>query len=103
MGPHIIESFMAADTIRVRAVARGRVQMVGYRAFVLTHAERHGLRGTVRNEPDGSVEAVLEGPQEAVDQVLAELRRGPSHARVDALDVCRLAPTGELPPMTVTA
>ena len=77
--------------------------MVGYRAFVLRHAGQAKLRGTVRNLHDGSVEAVLEGPRDALDGVLEQLRRGPLHARVDALEVQPLDTTGELPPMMVTA
>lgn len=94
---------MEADAIRVRAVARGRVQMVGYRAFVLRRAGDAGLRGTVRNQADGTVECVLDGPSDAVHRVLDELRSGPSHARVDRLDVEPLQRGGELPPIMVTA
>lgn len=94
---------MTSESARVRAVARGRVQMVGYRAFVLRHAGEAGLRGTVRNQPDGTVEVLLEGPRDLVDGVLARLREGPRSARVDRLDVEQLTPEGELPPITVTA
>ena len=46
---------MGAEVVRLRAVVHGRVQMVGFRAFVIRHAGDAGLSGTVRNEPDGSV------------------------------------------------
>ncbi len=62
-----------------------------------------GLHGTVRNAPDGTLECVLEGPRDDVQRVIAQLRRGPSHARVDAVDVEELDPTGALPPISVTA
>jgi acylphosphatase len=65
---------------------RGRVQGVGYRAFVEYTALTHGLEGWVRNRRDGSVEAMLAGPSAKVAQVLEACRRGPPGARVDALD-----------------
>jgi acylphosphatase len=72
-------------TIR-RWVARGRVQGVGFRWFVWREAERLGLGGFARNLPDGTVEVVSQGPDEALDRLEQALRRGPSGARVDALD-----------------
>jgi len=92
---------MGSAVIRVRAVVHGRVQMVGFRAFVIRHAGDAGLSGTVRNEPDGTVEAVLEGPAPAVERMLDLLREGPAHARVELVDVEYSAPTGELPAMMV--
>jgi acylphosphatase len=95
---------MPDDVVRVRATARGRVQMVGYRAFVQQHARDLGIRGEVANRPDGSVEVLMEGPREAVDRMVELLRRGPSHARVEHLDVCEEpARDGALPPMRVTS
>jgi len=67
-------------------VVRGRVQGVGYRAFVEVEALRHGLEGWVRNRRDGSVEAVFSGPPELVEAMLDACRRGPFHARVETLD-----------------
>ena len=61
----------------------GRVQGVGYRAWVEHRARAHALEGWVRNRRDGSVEALLAGPAEAVADVIARCRRGPSTARVD--------------------
>jgi acylphosphatase len=95
---------MPDEVVRVRATARGRVQMVGYRAFVHRHAQDLDLRGEVANRPDGSVECLMEGPRPAVDRMVELMREGPSHARVTALDV-RPEPAqgGALPPMRVTA
>jgi acylphosphatase len=92
---------MGEEVVRVRAVVHGRVQMVGFRAFVIRHAGDAGLSGTVRNESDGTVETVLEGPRAAVERTLDLLREGPSHARVERVDVEYLAPTGTLPAMMV--
>ena len=94
---------MGAENVRVRAVVHGRVQMVGFRAFVIRHAGDAGLKGTVRNLPDGTVEAVLEGPRGAVERVLELLRQGPSHARVERVDVENAAPNGNLPAMSVAS
>ena len=71
----------------IRHVAiRGRVQGVGYRAFVEYSALDHGLEGWVRNRRDGSVEAVFAGEPEAVAAMVEACRRGPPGARVDAID-----------------
>ena len=62
-------------------VVRGRVQGVGYRAFVEDEALRLGLEGWVRNRRDGTVEAVFSGADEAVAAMIEACRRGPSAAR----------------------
>ena len=94
---------MGPEVVRVRAVVHGRVQMVGFRAFVIWHAGDAGLSGTVRNAPDGTVETVLEGPRPAVERMLDRLREGPSHARVDRVDLEYSNPTGSLPAMMVAS
>jgi acylphosphatase len=60
----------------------GRVQGVGFRDALCGEAERRGLTGWVRNRRDGSVEAVLQGPVDAVEAAIAWARRGPPAARV---------------------
>jgi acylphosphatase len=64
----------------------GRVQGVGFRAFVEREALKRGLEGWVRNRRDGSIEAVLAGNADAVAAMIEACRRGPHSARVDALD-----------------
>jgi acylphosphatase len=64
---------------------RGRVQGVGYRAFVEDEATARHLEGWVRNRRDGGVEAVFVGPEDIVTEMIAACRRGPSSARVDAV------------------
>lgn len=76
---------MSTRAIR-HVTIRGRVQGVGYRAFVEREALRHGLEGWVRNRRDGSVEAVFAGLREQVEAAIDACRRGPYSARVDALD-----------------
>jgi len=67
-------------------IARGRVQGVGYRAFVESEALARGLEGWVRNRRDGTVEAVLAGEEPVVADLIAACRQGPFAARVDRLD-----------------
>ena len=74
--PHIIRHI----------VLRGRVQGVGFRAFVEREALRHGLGGWVRNRRDGAVEALLAGDPAVVADMIEACRRGPRASRVDVLD-----------------
>ena len=64
---------------------RGRVQGVGYRAWVEHRARAHSPEGWVRNRRDGSVEALFAGPADAVADMVEHCWRGPSSARVDAV------------------
>ncbi len=68
-----------------RVTIRGRVQGVGYRAWVEHQARAHRLEGWVRNRRDGSVEALFAGPASVVADMVASCQRGPSSARVDAV------------------
>jgi acylphosphatase len=70
-----------SDAIRQMRVT-GRVQGVGYRAWVEHQARNHNLEGWVRNRRDGSVEALFAGPEVLVSEMVARCRRGPSSARV---------------------
>jgi acylphosphatase len=63
----------------------GRVQGVGYRAWVAHQARSHNLEGWVRNRRDGSVQALFAGPADVVSDMIALCRRGPSSARVEAV------------------
>ena len=68
-----------------RVIIQGRVQGVGYRAWVEHRARAHALEGWVRNRTDGSVEALFSGPQDVVADMVTLCRRGPSSARVAAV------------------
>lgn len=72
---------------RVRLVVSGRVQGVFFRATCARRARALGLGGSVRNMPDGSVEAVFEGPSADVEAMVAWCRSGPELARVDEVEV----------------
>lgn len=76
---------MSADRA-ARWLVSGRVQGVGFRWFALRQAQRLGLRGWVRNLPDGRVEVVAAGPGTAVEQLDQALRHGPPAARVETVD-----------------
>ena len=82
------------DRIRRRAIVHGRVQGVFFRDSTRERANAHGVAGWVTNRPDGAVEAVLEGPANAVQRVLRFLETGPSHANVDHVDVTEEQPEG---------
>lgn len=77
----------------------GRVQGVGYRWALCAEASRLGLSGWVRNRRDGSVEALVYGPVEAVEALVVWAHRGPSMARVDSV-FCNEGNAGELPSRT---
>jgi acylphosphatase len=81
--------------VRARVIVRGRVQGVWFRESCRSQATALGLGGWVRNRGDGSVEAVFEGPDAAVERAVEWCRTGPDHARVDAVEVHRETPTGE--------
>ena len=85
---------MAPDQIRRRLVVHGNVQGVFYRDST-RHAARHeGVAGWAANRSDGSVEVVLEGPEEAVKSVVGYCRQGPSSADVHSVDVHEETPEG---------
>ncbi|WP_054842290.1 acylphosphatase [Vulcanisaeta distributa] len=75
---------------RVHVLVKGLVQGVGFRAFVRRNAKRLGVKGFVRNLPDGfTVEIVAEGPDDAVDQLISIVSKGgpPGGAVVEDVDV----------------
>jgi acylphosphatase len=82
----------------VRVVVSGRVQGVGFRAWVVREAAELGVTGRVWNRPDGGVEAEAVGPGEALERFVAALRQGPRLARVEQVVEqwfeCREVPRG---------
>ena len=72
----------------------GRVQGVFFRDSVRERARAHGVAGWVCNRSDGAVEAVLEGPAEAVGRVLRFLETGPPRAQVESVSVSQEEPEG---------
>jgi acylphosphatase len=75
-------------------IAHGRVQGVFFRDSTRREAERRGVAGWARNASDGTVEAVFEGPPEAVEALVEFVRGGPGHASVTDVDVAEEEPEG---------
>lgn len=73
-----------SDVIR-HIIVRGRVQGVGYRAWLAGEAAARKLAGWARNRKDGTVEAVLAGPVQAVAALIENCRQGPAMARVNTI------------------
>jgi len=75
-------------------VVDGRVQAVGFRASCAEAAERAGVAGWVTNRPDGRVEALFEGDEEAVEAMVDWMRHGPPGARVEQHETTEEEPGG---------
>jgi len=86
---------MAPGPEFAHVIVVGRVQGVGFREFTRRAAEARAASGFVRNRGDGTVEARLVAPAEALAALIEDLRRGPPHARVSEL---RILERGASPP-----
>ena len=86
---------MQSIPTRLQARVYGLVQGVSFRYYTRESAYRLALTGWVRNQPDGSVEAVAEGPRPQLEQFLAALRQGPRLAAVERIDAAWQTATGE--------
>ena len=82
------------SAVRRRVRAHGRVQGVFFRDATREEAQRRGVSGWVRNADDGSVEAVFEGPSDAVEALVWFVHSGPGSADVDRVDVDEEEPEG---------
>jgi len=71
------------ENVRVHVWVKGRVQAVGFRAFVYQNATQIGVTGWVRNVGYNTVEAVAEGSRSQIDRFLEMVKRGPNASRVD--------------------
>jgi acylphosphatase len=77
-----------------RVVVHGLVQGVFFRDTCRREAKKAGVRGWVRNRPDGTVEALFEGPEDDVQRMLDWVEHGPPYARVEKVDVLEEQPAG---------
>jgi len=77
-------------------VVKGRVQGVGFRWWSVREARRRGIVGTVRNRGDGSVEIEATGDEASVAGFAAALEHGPPTARVDAVEMEVVTPSGSV-------
>lgn len=73
--------------MRAHVFISGNVQGVGFRYFVKRNARRLGLKGFVKNTPDGQVEAVFEGNKKTIDQIINQCRKGPFLSSVSDLAI----------------
>ena len=80
--------------IRRRVVVRGHVQGVFFRDTMRRLAQQHGVNGWVTNRWDGTVEAVFEGEEDAVERLVEFCRRGPRGAEVESVEVVDEEPEG---------
>ena len=85
----------ASERVRARARVEGHVQGVFFRSETASRARSRGVAGWVRNDPDGSVEAVFEGERDAVESLLRWCGGGPRAARVDHVRVDWEDPRGD--------
>ena len=86
---------MTDERKRVHLRIHGHVQGVWFRESARQEAGRTGVVGWIRNTPEGEVEAVAEGPTDAVEAFVRWCHRGPAAARVAGVDRVDAAPTGE--------
>jgi acylphosphatase len=85
---------MSDGVVRRRVRLTGRVQGVWFRDSTRAVADDNGVAGWVHNRSDGSVEATLEGPADAVARVIAWCHHGPPRARVERVEVSEEEPEG---------
>ena len=85
---------MRVGVIRKHVIVSGSVQGVFFRDSCRQAAQRHRVTGWVANREDGSVEAVFEGDERAVREMVDWVRRGPPQARVTGVDVTEERPEG---------
>ena len=83
------------QAMRVHVIVEGRVQGVGFRAFVVDQANRLGVKGWVRNQWNGTVEVVAEGDHAVLEKMIVALREGPRASYVKNLDLEWQTATGE--------
>ncbi|MCX6814589.1 MAG: acylphosphatase [Candidatus Aenigmarchaeota archaeon] len=78
----------------VHVFVAGFVQGVFYRSWTEQTARQLGLKGWVRNLPDGRVEALFEGNKNAIEKMLELCKKGPPHAKVEKVEVMKEKPLG---------
>ncbi len=87
---------------RAHVLVSGRVQGVYYRSYACEAARSLGLTGWVRNTRDSRVEAVFEGEEDAVREMIAWCRHGSPSSRVESVEVEWEEPTGNFPGFSIT-
>jgi acylphosphatase len=82
---------------QIQLVVRGRVQGVYFRASTQREARRLGITGWVKSRPDGSVEIIAEGEEQAIRELYGWAQKGPTAARVERVDTRWRSFTGDFP------
>ena len=85
------------DIIRRHLKIHGIVQGVYFRQSTRKQAQKLGLTGWISNQPDGTVEAIIEGPSRAVETLISWAHRGPEEAQVSSVGVQALTGSAEYP------
>jgi len=80
----------------IRAIVRGRVQGVYFRAFTRDEAEQLGVTGWVRNNPDGSVECFAQAPEDKIEAFIRFLHKGSPGAKVERVQLSEETPQPRL-------
>ena len=75
------------NNIRAEIIVTGKVQGVGYRWFVFTHANNLCLKGTVKNNINSTVEVIAEGDKDGIDKLILFLKKGPSNSLIKNVNV----------------
>jgi acylphosphatase len=83
------------DYLRAQVIIHGLVQGVSFRAYTRSQAALLGVKGWVRNIPDGTVQALFEGDKKKVEEMIAWCRQGPPGARVMQVEIVRESYRGE--------
>jgi acylphosphatase len=91
-----------SENARAHAVINGRVQGVFFRLETKQAAQKYGIKGWVKNQIDGTVAAVFEGPKKDVDAILEWCKQGPPHAKVTHVDVAWEDYKGEFDDFDIT-
>lgn len=85
-----------SEVKQVHVIVVGKVQGVFFRASTVEQAQSHGVRGRVRNLPDGSVEIVAQGSPHAIEALLRWAHRGPPDAEVRFVHIREMEPDPNL-------
>lgn len=89
------------ETRRVHVIVEGRVQGVFFRAYTRDAATGLGLSGWVKNRPDGSVEALIEGEKNSVEKMLHWFHQGSPNSIVAKVHATEESPVGETSPFEI--
>lgn len=88
--------------LAIRAVIRGHVQGVFFRAYTRDKARQLSLAGWVRNNPDGTVECQAQGTEQSISEFISFLHEGSPSSRIDAVEIHKVMPDPSLKRFEIT-